>query len=437
MGRPRKAVALGLWMNGERVGTWRVSASGEHELRYDPAWIDSPLGRPVSLSMPLRPAQAPYKGEVVRNYFENLLPDNRQIRERIARRFKVSADAFELLREIGRDCMGAVQLLSEDATPGQALEVRARPMTARQIEVHLSEVPRGSALGRADEETFRVSLAGAQEKTALTRHRGRWCRPEGSTPTTHILKLPLGQAPGGIDLATSVENEWLCMRLLRAFGIPAASVDILRFGAQQVLCVERFDRRPTQSGGWLRLPLEDFAQVFGVGPDRKYESDGGPGIRSIMDQLNGSVQNEADRFDFFRTQVLYWMLAAIDGHAKNFSVFLEPRGLYRLAPRYDVLSAYPVMGGRAGQLAPKKVAMAMAVWGRNRHYRWAEMKRTHFERTARDCRLPDAARVVDELLARVEPAIEDVSKELPARFPDSVSGPVFSGLERAARALGA
>ena len=164
MGRPRKAVALGLWMNGERVGTWRVSSSGEHELHYDPAWIDSPIGRPVSLSMPLRPAQAPYKGEVVRNYFENLLPDNRQIRERIARRFKVSADAFELLREIGRDCVGAVQLLPEDATPGQALEVRAKPMTVRQIEAHLSEVPLGSAPGRADEEAFRVSLAGAQER---------------------------------------------------------------------------------------------------------------------------------------------------------------------------------------------------------------------------------------------------------------------------------
>lgn len=436
MGRARKALALGVWMNGERVGTWRVSAKGEHELHYDPAWVNSPLGRPLSLSMPLRPPEVPYKGEVVGNYFDNLLPDNRRIRERIARRFRTSADTFELLREIGRDCVGAVQLLAEGDAPTDVFKIHAKPMSEAEVERHLLDALRGDVLGKGAEDEFRISLAGAQEKTALLRHKGRWCRPGRNTPTTHILKLPLGQTPGGIDLRTSVENEWLCMRLLRAFEVPSANVEMARFGKQAVLCVERFDRRLSDEGWWMRLPLEDFAQAFGVAPIRKYEADGGPGIRRISEQLLGSSARDVDRQDFFRTQVLFWMLAAIDGHAKNFSIFMEPRGLFRLAPRYDVLSAYPVMGNKGGMIAPKKVAMAMAVWGKNRHYRWAEMKRAHFEQTGKETRVPQSGAIIDKLVAQTDAAIEAVKRELPRGFPASVAGPIFDGLSKASRDLG-
>ena len=435
MGRPRKALALGVWMNSERVGTWRVSATGEHELHYDPAWVDSPLGRPVSLSMPLRPPEVPYKGDVVRNYFDNLLPDNREIRERIAHRFRASTDTFDLLREIGRDCVGAVQLLAEGDTPKAVFEIHAEPMSEAQIEGHLHDALRGNILGRAAEDEFRISLAGAQEKTALLHHEGRWCRPRGSTPTTHILKLPLGQTPGGIDLTTSVENEWLCMRLLRAFDVPVANVKMVRFGSQGALCVERFDRRLSEKGWWQRLPVEDFAQVFGVAPNRKYEADGGPGIRRISEQLSGSSTSEVDRRDFFRTLVLLWMLAAIDGHAKNYSIFIEPRGLFRLAPRYDVLSAYPVMGTKAGMIPPKKVAMAMAVWGKNRHYRWAEIKRMHFEHTGKEIRVAQPGAMIDDIVAKTDAAIAAVKRELPDGFPGSVAGPIFDGLSKASRKL--
>jgi len=73
MRHTRKSGALGLWMNGQPVGSWVVTAQGEHQLHYDETWLASPLGRPISLSMPLRPVGAPYRGERVRNYFENLL----------------------------------------------------------------------------------------------------------------------------------------------------------------------------------------------------------------------------------------------------------------------------------------------------------------------------------------------------------------------------
>lgn len=435
MGRPRKAVALSLWMNGEHVGLWRVTARGEHELHYNAAWVDSPLGRPVSLSMPLRPANVPYKGEVVRNYFENLLPENRTILLRIAQHFKTKPEAFDLLREIGRDCAGALQLLPEGQTLQDVRSIRATPMSEDFIEEHLENLPRSGVFGNKNDGAFRISLAGAQEKTAFLLHNGVWCRPEGSTPTTHIFKLPIGETPGGIDLATSVENEWLCMQVFHAFGVPAAKVAILRFGKQKVLAVERFDRRLSTEGWWLRLPQEDFAQVFGVDPNNKYEEDGGPGIRDILKQLTGSSNAEDDRRDFFRTQVLFWMLAAIDGHAKNFSVFIEPRGLFRLTPRYDVLSAYPVMGTKTRQLSPYKVRMAMAIWGKNRHYRWAEIRRAHLEHTAADCKVPNGSSIIDELVERTPAAIAQVSGALPKTFPAAVAEPILAGLKAATASL--
>lgn len=435
MRRPKKSGALHLWMNGQRVGTWVVTAQGEHELHYDEAWLASPLGRPISLSMPLRPITAPYKGEVVRNYFENLLPDNDNIRRRLAKRFSTGTEAFRLLAEIGRDCVGALQIMPDGERPPSIDAIQFEPLSTEQVAEHLADTLTAPAFTQAD-DSFRISIAGAQEKTALLWYKENWCRPLSATPTTHIFKLPMGQMPGGIDLSTSVENEWLCHRLLQAFDIPVANAEIVQFGEMKALCVERFDRRWMADGRLLRLPQEDFAQVFSVPPDIKYESQGGPGIRSILDRLDGSNQAKIDRRDFFRTQVLFWMLAAIDGHAKNFSIFIESKGFYRLTPRYDVLSAHPVIGHGAGRLSSHKVKMAMAVDGKNRHYKWSEIRRDHFEQTAQRCHLPDAPALIDELVARTPRAIAEVAAKLPADFPDDLAESILDGLLQAANALG-
>ncbi|MFP5460000.1 MAG: type II toxin-antitoxin system HipA family toxin [Gammaproteobacteria bacterium] len=436
MGRRRKSARLTLWMNGIAVGTWEIDSAGRHILAYDEGWLQSERGRPVSLSMPLRPAAA-YSGDVVRNFFENLLPDNRLIRERLQARFHArSTSAQDLLAEIGRDCVGALAILPEGEFPDGFDRIEGVPLTEVQVEQALERVTVDGRHG--DEDDFRISIAGAQEKTAFLWSGGRWMRPTGATPTTHIFKLPLGVPPSGIDLTTSVENEWLCARILAAYGVPVALGDIARFGERTVLVVPRFDRHPSSDGRWLlRLPQEDFAQVCGVGPDAKYEADGGPGIASILERLLGSTQAAADRLDFFRTQVLFWMLAAIDGHAKNFSVFIEPRGHFRLTPRYDVLSAYPVLGHGKGKLAPEKIRMAMAVRGANRHYRWREIRRSHFEQTARDCGLGSSVRaVIDELVERTPEVIQQVGTAIPPGFPDWVGTSILEGLRRAAQRLG-
>lgn len=424
-------------MNGLRVGLWAVDSAGRHRFTYDREWMDSDHGRPISLSMPLSPS-ATYSSDVVKHFFENLLPDNDNIRARIQARYGApSISAQDLLESIGRDCVGAITILPEGEEPTGYDRIEGKALNDKAVEQLLERTVLGPRHGGGDDDDFRISIAGAQEKTGLLRHKGKWMQPLGATPTTHIMKLPLGAQPQGIDLSTSVENEWLCARVLHAYDVPVAMGEMACFGETRVLVVPRFDRRLSEDGAWyVRLPQEDFAQVFGVRPEAKYESEGGPGIRQVMEQLLGSANALEDRVDLFRTQVLFWMLAAIDGHAKNFSIFIEPRGRYRLTPRYDVLSAYPVMGLAARQLSPRKLRMAMAVWGANRHYRWSDIQRKHFEKTALDCGLRSRARtLIDELVERTPQALEQVRASLPSGFPDTVSEPILAGVAAAAGRL--
>ncbi len=137
----------------------------------------------------------------------------------------------------------------------------------------------------------------------------------------------------------------------------------------------------------MRLPQEDMCQALAVPIGRKYESDGAPGIPEILAFLLGSRQSRPDRRTFLKAQVLFWMLGAVDGHARNFSIFIGRGGGYNMTPLYDVLSAYPLLGHGRNRLAPEKAKMAMAVRGRGKHYLWERITRNHWVETARVCGL--------------------------------------------------
>ena len=387
--------------------------------------------------MPLRPSREPYRTGV-EAFFDNLLPDNRLIRERIQRRFHAaSIGAFDLLHEIGRDCVGALQLLPEDQPPTNVRRITGERLSAEGISGLLTR-SLGSTFPREEvlDDAFRISLAGAQEKTALLFRKGVWHRPTGTTPTTHILKLPLGTNPQGIDLLTSVENEWLCSEIARAYGIEVAKCWIETFGEHKTLVIERFDRRLAADGTWyLRLPQEDMCQATGTSPGLKYESDGGPGFATIMELLLGSERSADDRRDFMRTQLVFWMLAAIDGHAKNFSVFMLPAGAFMLTPRYDILSAYPVLGHGRGKLSPEKIRMAMAVQGKNRHYRWKEICARHWLETAKRCGFAEMKAVVQDAIAKTPEVVNRLRGILPAGFPAQIADSILDGISARAEQL--
>jgi serine/threonine-protein kinase HipA len=435
---------LGLWMNGHFVGTWSMEAGGD-VLQYDSQWVNSPLRRPLSLSLPFTPGNRPHKGDAVRFYFENLLPDSKDIRERVARRYQVGAtDAYTLLREIGRDCVGALQILPADDAPPTDLRVQAAPMADAEVARLIRATVQPAQFGGADalDADFRISIAGAQEKTALLYWQGRWCRPLGATPTTHIFKFPLGLIGNlQLDMRQSVENEWLCSKLLAAYGLPVAPCDMLQFDDQKVLSVQRFDRRLWKNDVLLRLPQEDMCQATGTSPVLKYEVDGGPGVDRIMGLLDGSAQRERDRYHFFMAQLVFWMLCATDGHAKNFSIFLRPGGAFEMTPLYDVLSVYPLLGEEPGKLSPHKARLAMAVRSKNAHWQINKVMRRHWQAVGEryGIVLPKGFAVndvIDKVVAFTPDVVQRVQQALPPDFPAEVADPIFNGLLEAAVRLG-
>jgi serine/threonine-protein kinase HipA len=288
-------------------------------------------------------------------------------------------------------------------------------------------------------DDLRLSIAGAQEKTALLRHGRRWLLPEGSTPTTHIFKLPLGLVGNmRADMRTSVENEWLCSRIVAAYGLPVARCEMERFDDQKVLVVERFDRRLSSDKSWiLRLPQEDMCQATGTPALLKYESDGGPGIERIMEVLAGSTHAAQDRRRFFQTQMIFWVLAATDGHAKNFSIAHLPGNQYESTPLYDVLSAHPVIGRGRNQFAAHRVRLAMAVRGKNVHYLIGEIQRRHWIAQGRRVGLAAAEveTAIDEIGARTPQVIDEVAALLPGDFPMDLAEAIFDGMRRLVRKL--
>ncbi|PTQ93787.1 serine/threonine-protein kinase HipA [Paraburkholderia sp. GV068] len=441
MTRPTHSRALSVWANGERVGVWRIPARGPMEFSYDAAWIASPAGRPLSLSLPFAPGNLAHKGPRVLNYFDNLLPDSEVIRKRIAQRYQTETlDAFDLLQAIGRDCVGAVQLLPEDDVPEHVDRIEGTPLSEAEIETMLTRTVSTPTLGAADQsdDDFRISLAGAQEKTALLWHEGEWKRPHGATPTTHIFKLPLGLVGNKLaDLSTSVENEWLCLRILRAYGLPVANTEVVTFGKQRVLSVERFDRQLHSSGQWLlRLPQEDFCQVYGVPSHRKYENEGGPGVLDLARVLQQSVAAAQDIETLLASQILFWMLAAPDGHAKNFSIRLLAGGQYRLTPLYDVMSIWPVEGSGPNQWSWFKARLAMGMWSRSKHDAFRDVQRRHFNTMALKCSYGASAEpLIERLIEQTPNVIDQVSADLPERFPARVAERIFKGLRNSAAKL--
>ena len=327
---------------------------------------------------------------------------------------------------IGRDCVGSLRFLPEN-----------HQETSNSADISISdEAIKGmledlevSPLGISNEEQFRISVAGAQAKTALLKKEGKWWIPGGMNATTHIIKPPIGTLKDGTDMRLSVENEYFCLKFLSNTTIKTAEVHIQDFAGKKALVVKRFDRKETPTG-LIRLPQEDYCQVFGVSSDKKYEADGGPGILKILSHLRESDRGSVNRLDFFFVQLLFWLLGATDGHAKNFSILLQPGGGFILSPIYDVISAQPLYD--IGQITKNKMRLAMKVGDNNRDV-IDRLESRHFIQTAVAAKLPESA--VKELFVRAKKNIpiilEKTLRELPKDFPDKLSQSIANGvLER-------
>lgn len=418
MPRRRQYDPLRVLLNGRLVGHLAKEPGGTINFRYDESWLAWEHVLPVSLSMPLQ--ESGFQGETVIAVFENLLPDSDMLRRRIAETVGArGTDAYGLLAAIGRDCVGALQFIAGDEETANATgEIRGDVVDDEAIDKLLRSLPQ-APLGLSRDDESRFSVAGTQPKTALLRHDGNWIRPHGNTLTTHLLKTQVGELPNGIDLSNSVENEFHCLKLVEAFGLPVNRATIKTFGETKALVIERFDRTWTVDGLLLCLPQEDCCQALSVLPSNKYQNKGGPGMVDILDLLKGSDTPEDDQRMFLKAQILFWLLGATYGHAKNFSIFLGPGGSFRLTPFYDVLTAQPMLDRK--QVNRKHMKLAMSV-GRMRHYRVDKIRARHFIQTAERAGLPKslARSAIEEIADSAKSAMERVEARLPADFPEFI-----------------
>ena len=364
-------------LDGREVGTVHYK-NARLAFIYSDAWRIDPNAYPLSLSMPL--ASAEHGHARIEAFLWGLLPDNDRVLENWGRRFQVSPrNVFRLITHVGEDCAGAVQFVRPErleALQKEPLFREVKWLTADEVAERLRALRADHSQWRNAQDTGQFSLAGAQPKTALLFERQRWGVPSGRVPTTHILKPPTGEWDG------HAENEHFSLRLARAAGLIVPNSTVQHFGDEIAIVVERYDR--VRGGGrWSRIHQEDMCQALGLHPTSKYESDGGPGVRTIAELLREQSSNpEEDVQSFVDAIAFNWLIAGTDAHTKNYALLLGGSGAVRLAPLYDLASILPYQ-----TINLQKAKLAMKIGG---EYRLRNIRLRHWKRFAADLRLDEA-----------------------------------------------
>jgi serine/threonine-protein kinase HipA len=405
--------------------TLRVMADGVHmgtllrngkylAFHYEPSWLESPRRFALSLSMPLALREHPHAS--IEPFLWGLLPDNPQTLEEWGRYFQVSPrNAFRIISHVGEDCAGAVQFLREDSGEPRVSGVQWLDVEEFSRRITLLLEHHGNTRLAGDGGQF--SLAGAQPKLALHRHpdTGAWGVPQGNTPTTHILKPATGEFGG------HVENEHFCLRLAAALGLRVCQSTVIRLDGHPVIVIERYDRLWREKH-CLRIHQEDVCQALAIHHSRKYQNDGGPGVRETAALLRDQSTDPATDIAAFADALLFnWLIAGTDAHAKNYSLLIAAGPQVRLTPLYDLASALPY----PQRIDLQKARLAMKIGG---SYRLREIQRSHWETCARDLRLPAAS-----LIERAETMIAQMTEALPmvahTLHEEGIVDPVIGKLE--------
>lgn len=293
---------------------------------YCTDYLTLPGASPISRLLPL--ASTVYGDEATRAFFSNLLPEGAVLTQ-VARQVGISQEnVFGLLEAIGGDCAGAISVSVSDSLP--ELTGSYRHIAEQELSDELDKLPSHPFL--TGEEGVRLSLAGAQNKLPVYFDGSNYYIPEGSKPSSHILKTAIAQ------LDNTVINETFCMTLAARVGLPVPAAYVVTIGGKQVFMVERYDRKQSASGDIVRLHQEDFCQALGIPPELKYEKEGGPGFSDCFRLVEDwSDEPLLDAGNLINWAIFNFIIGNADAHGKNLS-FLYNEGLVRVAPFYDLIS---------------------------------------------------------------------------------------------------
>ncbi len=319
-----------------------AGAVGEFE---DDVWYryhDGYAKAALSVRLPVRPSTYGHRETLV--FFDNLLLES-DTRDELARaRQHDRTDVAGLLGSVGGECAGAVSVWThgvERPTAASYRELSVAELSALFDERH------GERLTAAMLESRQV-MSGVQRKLVLRRFNDTWHLPLNGAAGTHIIKQASRRYDG------LVANELACLAFYRALGlrVPAATAVASAddTNGPSLIAVERFDRVHTTPSDArspspiTRIHQEDLCQITGRLPRRKYQRDGGPGVRDVAEAIRRYSGRPAnDLQDLLTALVANVCLGNGDAHGKNFAL-LYTASSPRLAPFfYDVVSTeiYP------------------------------------------------------------------------------------------------
>ena len=314
---------LECWLHGDHVGRFERQTGRAARLVYD-----ADATRVVSLSLPI---DAPAPDGAAEHYLRGLLPEDPvALRDMMRASGAASTDTFELLRQVGGDVAGAVQLTAPGSEPRSDPDHEPLIATTADIGARIAGIKaRPTASAFAGDWPLRFSLAGVQAKFALARIGGSWYRPDAQTPSTHIVK------PGAARNKHIEALEARAMDLVRRAGFAVPRARVAHFEDQSAYVVERFDRELMPSGFSRRLHVEDLQQALGRDPEGKY-------LTSPADAIALLRRHDSElAYCFVEQLAINTAIGNADAHAKNYSIMLEDEP--RLSPLYDLvpLGAYP------------------------------------------------------------------------------------------------
>jgi serine/threonine-protein kinase HipA len=356
------------------VGIAVHDAKGRISFEYSQEWLtDSRF--PLSISIPL--VAGSHKDSEVRPFLQGLLPDNENILRAWAKIHHVShQNPFGLIAYRGEELAGAVQFVR----PDRLATVRTGPPTPiewldeKAVAERLAGLRKDNSAWRSPSDPGPFSLAGAQPKTTYlydeSRPTKKWGIPSGRQATTHILKPPIEGFDG------HAENEHFCMQLARKCGLPTADSEVRRFEGEIAIVVKRYDRI-VDGGKVRRIHQEDLCQALGYPPRLKYQSDGGPTPKQIIELLRKASTNPVEDVQTFTSALGFnWLIGGIDAHAKNYSLLHGTDSKVRLAPLYDIASALPYKVYHV-----RKIQSAMKI---GNQYRMFYIASDHWKKLAKD-----------------------------------------------------
>ena len=378
---------LECWLHGTHVGRFERQTGRAARLVYD-----ADATRVVSLSLPI---DAPAPDGAAEHYLRGLLPEDPvALRDMMRASGATSTDTFELLRQVGGDVAGAVQLTAPGSEPRSDPDHEPLIASTSDIGARIAGIKaRPTTSAFAGDWPLRFSLAGAQAKFALARIGGSWYRPDAQTPSTHIVK------PGAARNKHIEAFEARAMDLVRRAGFAVPQARVAHFDDQSAYVVERFDRELMPSGFSRRLHVEDLQQALGRDPEGKY-------LTSPADAIALLRRHDSElAYCFVEQLAINTAIGNADAHAKNYSIMLENEP--RLSPLYDLvpLGAYPQYSQR----------LTMPI-GSRRHTGNITLK--DWTALAVDCDLePDhVVSIVSDVNQRLSSQLEPTFGEFAARY---------------------